>query len=176
MKLSDLPQQAMADAIEQFYATVSDHVAHTVHAVSMARYSIPRERRRIGPHEFSYHLAADLDLLRRFAVGDAEASASHVEDLCTSVLDLLHTAPLGRVEVSWETLSSGPLGPIALVIRAARARLKLRDESHALSADEVALLSGLTPQKLSAEKIKRLKKGYPSSAVRTLFEKEGLPV
>jgi len=172
MKLSDLTPEAVADAIEVFYAQVSGHVAEVVHGVSFARYSIPQESRRIGTREFPYHLAADIDLLFRFALGEAEASPGHIETLCGRVIDLLHVAPAGRVEVDWEAFADTPLG---LAVLACRARSRLRTEDGMMSGDELGLLSGLSKQKLRAAKLKRGPGGYHASDVRSLFAKEGVP-
>jgi hypothetical protein len=177
MKLSDLTPESIQGAIAAFYKELSDHVAGVVFAVARARYSIPRERRRMGAAEFQYYFAADLDLLFRYALGGAEASVAHVEGMCAQVLDLLHAAPRGRVAEDWAELSRTPLG---VAILACRARIRLRDDEGQLTAAEVVLLSGLTPQKLTAAKLKSRKRGaetvYPAPEVRALFEKEGVRV
>ena len=178
MKLADLTKEGIESAISAFYKQLSDHVAGVVLSVSRERYSIPRERRRLGPAEFPYYFAADLDLLFRFALGEAEASAAHIEGLCTAVLDLLHTAPAGRVEEDWDELSRTPLG---LCVQVCRARIKLRDDDEELTSAEVGLMSGLSPQKIAAARLKsrRRKRGatfYPAPEVRALFDKEGVAV
>ncbi len=172
MKLSDLTPEAIEDAIEVFYGQVSGHAAKVIHVVSLARYSIPQERRRLGAREFPYHLAADIDLVFRFALGEAEASSAHIESLCVSLIDLLHVAPAGRVEVIWDTFGETPLG---MAVRACRARSRLRAEDGMVSGDELRLLSGLSKQKLRAAKLKRGPGGYHASDVRSLFAKEGVP-
>lgn len=171
MKLADLTPAAIDRAIDQFYAGVSGHVARAVYAVSMARYSIPREPRRIGPREFPYHLAAELDLLFRFALGDAEASSAHIGLLCETVLDLMHAAPAGRVKEDWKALANTPLG---VAVLASRARIALRDDDGSLTAAQITLLSGLSKHKLSAAKITKKRGGYPAPAVRGWFEKQGV--
>lgn len=173
MKLSELTAAATQRAIDEFYATVSGHVADAVHAVSFARYSIPRERRRIGPREFPYHLASDIDLVFRFALGHAEASPGHIRGLCDRLLDVLHTAPAGRVREDWIALRQTPLG---VAILAARARVLLRDDEEALTPAEVTLLSGIGKRKLSSAEITPMAGRYPAPAVRELFEKEGVPI
>ncbi len=172
MKLSELTPSAIERAIDQFYSSVSGHVAQAVHSVSLARYSIPRERRRLGTRQFPYHLAADIDLLFRYALGQAEASAGHISGLCDTLLDLLHSAPAGRVPEDWKALADTPLG---LAVLAARARIKLRDDDSALSAGDVELLCGLSRRRLSAARIERKGGLYPAPAVRVWFEKEGVP-
>ena len=171
MKLAELTPEAIERAIDELYSKVSGHVASRIHAVSLARYSIPRERRRIGPRLFRYHMASDVDLLFRFALGEAEASAVHIAGLCDTVLDLLHIAPLGRVAEDWKTLRCTSLG---VAVLAARARVKLRDDDETLSATQVELLSGLTKRKLTAAKIPKERGGYPAPAVRRWFDKEGV--
>lgn len=177
MKLADLTKEGIEGAISAYYKSLSDHVAGVVLAVSRERYSIPRDRRRLGPLEFPYYLAADLDLLFRYALGAAEASAAHVGGLCDQVLELLHAAPAGRVEEDWGELSKTPLG---VAIQACRARIKLRDDDEVLAAAEVVLLSELTPQKIAAARMgSRKRKGttvYPAPEVRALFEREGIAV
>lgn len=172
MKLSDLTPEAIEEAIEVFYGQVSGHVAQVIHAVSFARYSIPQERRRMGAREFPYHLAADIDLLFRFALGRADASPGHIESLCARLIDLLHVAPAGRIEVDWDTFSETSLG---LAVLACRGRTRLRAEDGTVSGDELQLLSGLSKQKLRAAKLKRVPGGYHAPDVRSLFAKEGIP-
>lgn len=171
LDLKDLTPQAAERAIDDLYAQVSGRVAEAVHAVSLARYSIPREKRRIGPREFPYHLAADIDLLFRFARGEADASATYVGGLCDRLLALLHTAPAGRLPEDWEALSATPLG---CAIRAARARVKLRDDDEALTHAEIEVLSGLSSQKIAAAKLPRRKGAHSSTEVRAWFQKEGI--
>jgi len=177
MKLADLTREGIESAISAFYTSLSAHVAEVVFAVSRERYSIPRERRRLGPAEFPYYFAADLDLIFRFAVGEGEASASHVDGLCTQVLDVLHCAPAGRVEEDWRELSKTALG---LAIKACRTRIKLRDDDALLTSAEVVLLSDLSPQKIAAARLKsKRRKGttsYPAPEVRALFIREGIAV
>ena len=177
MEQNDLTPEGIEAAISKLYQQLSSHVADVVLAVSRERYSIPKERRRMGAAEFPYYFAADLDLLFRYALWGAEASAGHVEGLCDKVLDPLHSAPAGRVPEDWDALGKTQLG---VAIQLCRARIKLRADDESLSAQEVALLSGLTPQKIAAARMKKAKsKGvttYAAPDVRSLFIKEGVRV
>ncbi len=175
LKLEDLGQSSIEDAIKEFYKVLNGHVAEIVMTVAHDRYSIPREPRRMGNAQFGFYFAADLDLLFRFALGGAEASGSLVEDLAQKVIDLLELAPGGgRAPLDWSTFGGTALG---VAVKAAQARVKLRREAEPLSAEEVCLLSGWNSQKLAAAKITKEKKGlYEPSSIKDAFAREGVRI
>ena len=178
MNVSDLTPKVIEQALSKFYPVVSDHVQELVLLMSGLRFSIPKNQRRIGAASFEYFFAADLDRLFEFAIGRADVSASHIEGLCARILDVLHRAPAGRLTEDWELLGRQPVGAAIL---AARSRIRLRDENGELSGTDIAILSGVSPQKVAGAKMDRLRgKGaqavYPAEEVRALFEREGIRI
>jgi hypothetical protein len=177
LKLEDLTQTVIEQAIKDFHKSMSGHVSSIVMHMAHDRYSIAREPRRMGNAQFSYYFAADLDLLFRYALGGAEASGTLIEGIASTVLDLLELSPSGaRASLNWDTFIDTPLG---VAVKAALARVRLRRQSEPLAADEVCLLSGWNPQKLAAAKIQKddTKKAlYAPEAVKDAFEREGLRI
>ena len=174
-KLEDLNQIGIEHAIQDFYKKLSAHTARIVMDVAHDRYSIPREPRRMGNAQFDFYLAADLDLLFRYALGGVEASGTLIEELIRKVIDLLELAPNGgRAPIDWKSFSETFLG---IAMKASQARVKLRRQSEPLSAEEVYLLSGWSSQKLASAKIAKTSKRssfYEPGAVKKALERKGI--
>lgn len=178
LKLEDLTQTSIEQAIQDFYKTMSSHVARIVYDVAHERYSIPRDRRRLGNAEFNFYFAADLDLLFRYALGGVEASGTLIEETFRKVIDLLELAPHGgRAPLDWDKFLETPLG---VALKAAEARVKLRRLSDPLSSEDICLLSGWNAQKLASAKLSKANKKpgtyYEPESIREAFEKEGVRI
>lgn len=175
LKLEDLTQTTIERAIQELYKTVNSHVADAVMTIARDTYSIPREPRRMGNARFDFYFAADLDLLFRYSLGGVEASGTLIEDLVTSVVDLLEIAPSGgRASIDWASFGDTALG---LAITAAQARVKLRRQAEPLTSEEICLLSGWNSQKLAAAKINKEGKGlYEAAGVREVFMRDNIKV
>ncbi|MBM4321165.1 MAG: hypothetical protein FJ125_14750 [Deltaproteobacteria bacterium] len=178
LKLEDLNQTSIEQAIQEFYKTMNSHVARLVMDMAHERYSIPRDRRRMGNAEFQYYFAADLDLLFRYALGGVEASGTLIEDIVRTVVDLLEIAPNGgRSPMEWDRFGDTPLGT---ALKAAEARVRLRRQSEPLSSEEICLLSGWNVQKLASAKLTKAAKKpgtfYEPASVKEAFDKDGVRV
>lgn len=177
LKLEDLSQFGIEHAIQDFYKTMSNHVAGIVWEVAHYRYSIPRERRRLGNAEFQYYFAADLDLVFRYALGGVEASGTLIETNVQKIVDLLETSPAGgRCPLDWEKLVETPMG---IALKGAMARVKLRREAEPLTSDEICLLAGWNPQKLASAKIEKVSKKsglYEPGSVKEAFGREKVKI
>jgi hypothetical protein len=178
LKLEDLTQTGIEQAITEFYKTINAAVARAVFDISHERFSIRMERRRLGNAEFKFYFAADLDLLFRYALGGVDASGTLIEELIGKVVDLLELAPNGgRAPIQWESFLDTYLGA---AIKAAEARVKLRRQSDPLSSDEVLLLSGWNTQKLASAKLTKANKKpgtfYEAESVKEAFLRENVRV
>ncbi|MCA9522628.1 MAG: hypothetical protein KC609_16740 [Myxococcales bacterium] len=182
MKLENLSKHIIADAIDTFYKTINKHVSHVVKVLGGETYSVPRTPRKVGFKEYEFFYAADLDTLFHYALGEAKASPSYIRTICSDVEVLLTRNAVGKsVPLDWAEFGQTALG---LAIRAARARMKLRDgaDDESMSGEEVSLLSSVGVAELDELPLepKKGKKGAPLEFqvedVRKAFEKENIAI
>lgn len=182
MKLRNLSDRVVIDAIEAFYNQANGFVGVVARVVAGNTWSLPRHARRKGISEFPYFFAVDLYELFDYARGRREMSPSFVEKQCDIIDELLHTTLAGqRVDPDWATFADTPLG---LCILAAGARINLRAEDGTMDAREVMLLgdwnskylmhSGLQPLKTDSEDSEDVR--FASADVRAAFEEAGVAV
>jgi hypothetical protein len=187
MKLRNLSDRVVIDAIEAFYNQANGFVGVVARVVAGNTWSLPRHPRRKGISEFPYFFAVDLYELFDYARGRRQMSPSFVEKQCDIIDELLHTTLAGqRVEPDWSTFADTPLG---LCILAAGARINLRADEGIMDAREVMLLadwnskylmhSGLQPLKTDTDPSDTGESDairFASADVRAAFEEAGVAV
>ena len=177
MRIRDLTDRAVMEAIEGFFQDCNRFVDSVSRVLSNHPYSLLRRPRRLGISEFPFFYAVDLYQLFDFARGRTEMSPALVEERCDQLLALLHTTIGGtRVEADWDALKETPLG---LCILACGARLSLR-RADTISAQEVMLLADWSDKHLSRSGLTLASSPeeprFDSEAVRALFAEAGVAV
>ncbi len=179
MKLHELDDKVVMEAIEQFYKDCSIFVDGISVVVANHRYTLPRRPRQKGIQQFTYFYAMDLYELFDYARGRAKMSASYVNDKCEQLLTLLFT-PVSRqpVQPDWKVFGQTPLG---LCILGCGARIALRREEGLISYPEVCVLSGWSEKHFHRAGLEPVEGDgdviqFPSSAVRAAFEEHGVGV
>lgn len=178
MRLIDLSERTVIDAIEAFYQECNRYVSAIARLVGNQTYSLPRHARQVGASQFPYFYAVDLYDLFAFARGRKAMSPSYVEKKCEEVLAIRNTAVCGEmVAVDWVEFSRTPLG---LCILACGARISLRQEEGTLSVPQVRLLSDWTDKKLAMSGLVPIEEGddpqFRAADVRAVFEEEGVRI
>lgn len=180
MKLENLSKPVREEAIEGLYKTLSDHCTKIVKVVGGESYSIIRRPRKVGFTEYPFFMAADMDKLFQFALGEIKASASYIGALCDNIEEMLTTTPAGaRVDLDRATFGSTPLG---LAVHACRARVLLRegDDADLMTEDDVVLLSSIPRGELLELELhphgKSTPPQYQIDDVRKLFERENVAI
>lgn len=161
MKLKNLSDRVVVEAIEAFYEQTSRFVGVVSRVVANHEISLLRRPRRVGISEFQYFFAVDLYELFDFARGRREMSAKYVEEKCDTIMQLLHTTISGQtVEPDWAEFVATPLG---LCIAACGARISLRRPGGVMSAAEVMLLGDWSEKYLLHSGLRPIGTGSPAS-------------
>lgn len=181
MRLRDLSEQAVMEAIESFYENANRFISSLSTVVSNSPWALPRRPRRMGIAEYPFFYAAELHQLFDYARGRADMSASYVEGKCEQLMAMLHTTIDGRrIEPDWQTFADTPLG---LCILACGARINLRagGEGRLMTLPEVRVLaswqdkhierSGLIPREVEDGQLH-----FAIEEVRQVFEEQGIAV
>ncbi len=178
MRLRDLSERNVLDAIEAFYKQCNAHAAAVARTVSNASYGLPRTPRRLGYSEFPYFYAVDLYELFDYARGRRQMSSSYVDEKCEALMGLM-TATIGgwTATVDWETFVETPIG---LCILACGARRALRRDGGTLTVAEIAVLSGMSAEQMARAGLQPTSdEGDPVfdvDPVRALFQDRGIPI
>ena len=178
MRITDIDEKVIQDALEQFYQRISGHIDQMTVTIANRRYSLPRVSRRRGHRELPYFYAVDLEELFDYALGRIHMQPAAVEERCETIMMVLFRSPSGQMaSPNWDDFAKTPLG---LCILACGARMLLRQDKT-LTANQVMLLASWTPKHLKRSGLIPIDPSMPephfhANQVVELFQQLGVPV
>ncbi|MFA5623709.1 MAG: hypothetical protein WC966_01445 [Bradymonadales bacterium] len=172
MSVYQISPYALEKDFREFFDQIGRHIDDITTRLLGTEISLANIPKRYGAHIAPYAFAGKILLLLDFARGSQSLSREFVEAALQDYAFLLGASAGASepVPIDWEALKASP---IARVLLAATARLKLNENAQ-ISAHELFALTGFSSDRAKARGLEASEVGgqslYEAAAVRRILE------